>query len=135
VNLKLIYKFAIASATASTLVGCSTLADAVAARGTGKSTVYDSPFEKVWSNTAACVPKVGLELVTKNIENHYVLAQRAVTAFSYGENVAIFIDSMPDGKATKVEVVTKRAMSTNVFAPDWAEPIFYCISQSVTTKT
>jgi hypothetical protein len=52
-----------------------------------------------------------------------VLAQRGITAFSYGENVAVFVEKIEPAKSS-VEVVSKKAMSTNVFAPDWAKPIF-----------
>lgn len=48
-----------------------------------------------------------------------MLAQRGMTLLSYGENVAIFVE--PAGRnQTKVEVVSKRAMAANIFAPDWA---------------
>jgi urocanate hydratase len=52
-----------------------------------------------------------------------ILAQRGITAFSYGENVAIFIEDY-NGDQCRVEVVSKRAMETNVFAPDWSRSLF-----------
>jgi hypothetical protein len=53
----------------------------------------------------------------------YILAQRGITAFSYGENVAIFVESVNGVTRTRVEVVSKKAMATNVFAPDWSKEI------------
>ena len=69
------------------------------------------------------ISTVGLQNVEANKKDRYMLAQRGVTALSYGENVAVFIE--PVGKKqTKVEIVTKRTWAPSVFAPDWAEPIF-----------
>jgi hypothetical protein len=61
--------------------------------------------------------------VNANRDDHLVLAQRGITAFSYGETVAIFVDKAEEMKST-VEVVSKKAMTTNIFAPEWAKPIF-----------
>lgn len=63
-----------------------------------------------------------LELVSSSKETGIILEQRGITAFSYGENVAVFVDSETDSTCT-VEVVAKRAMQTNVFAPDWSAKI------------
>jgi hypothetical protein len=51
------------------------------------------------------------------------LAKRGITGWSWGENVAIFVEKIEDGK-TLVEVVTKREMVTNITAQDWDGPIF-----------
>lgn len=71
----------------------------------------------------AAVKAAGLDYVADNKAEGYALAQRGISAFSYGENVAIFIDGQLNDQ-TKVEIVSKKAMSTNIFAPDWAKPIF-----------
>ena len=42
---------------------------------------------------------------------------------SYGERVGIFCYVIAKDK-TRAEVVSKRKMKTNLFAPDWANPIF-----------
>jgi hypothetical protein len=105
------------------LNGCATLSDAQKARGSGTSKVYAASFETVWSAMPSVISTVGLQNVEANKKDRYMLAQRGVTALSYGENVAVFIE--PVGKKqTKVEIVTKRTWAPSVFAPDWAEPIF-----------
>lgn len=110
-------------ASSAFVSGCSTLADAKAARGTGESRVYSAKSDKVWSTMPAAVKAAGLDYVADNKAEGYALAQRGISAFSYGENVAIFIDGQLNDQ-TKVEIVSKKAMSTNIFAPDWAKPIF-----------
>ena len=104
-------------------IGCATLSDAQKAKGSGTSKVYAAPFETVWSAMPSVIATVGLQNVETNKKDRYMLAQRGVTALSYGENVAVFIESAGK-KQTKVEVVTKRTWAPSVFAPDWAEPIF-----------
>jgi hypothetical protein len=61
-----------------------------------------------------------LPLVSENRTDGIILAQTGVTPFSYGENVAIFVESVDNATRTRVEVVSKKAMATNVFAPDWS---------------
>ena len=106
-----------------TTAGCATLADSQRARGTGESKIYNVSSEQIWDAMQNVVAASGLEYIGENRKKGYVLAQRGITAFSFGENVAIFIEPQADGK-TRVEVVSKKAMATNVFAPNWAGPIF-----------
>jgi hypothetical protein len=108
--------------------GCSTMADAKAGKGTGTSQTFAAPSDRVWQVLPAAVKTAGLEYVAGNKDEGYALAQRGLSAFSYGENVAIFIDK-PTSDSTKVEVVSKKAMATNVFAPDWAKPILDKIAE------
>ena len=103
--------------------GCATLSDAQKARGSGPSRVYAASFETIWSAMPSAIAAAGLQNVEANKKEGYMLAQRGMTALSYGENVAVFME--PVGKKqTKVEVVTKRTWAPSVFAPDWADPIF-----------
>ena len=105
------------------LTGCSTMADAVQARGTGTKVIYQASFADIWAALPQVVTDAGLKFVSANPADRSVLAQRGMTAFSYGENVAIFVEKIePSGSS--VEVVSKKAVATTIFAPDWAKPIF-----------
>ncbi len=108
---------------AGSLSGCNTLADARMAKGKGVFKVYDVAVDKVWNTMPDVVKNVGLAYVGENRQEGYVLAQRSITAFSWGEDVAIFITSLSDQK-TRVEIVSKKAMATNIFAPDWSVRLF-----------
>ena len=103
--------------------GCTTMADSIAAKGTGPHKIYDRPKPEVWPVVIEAVNSVGLELVTANESSSMVLAQRGITAFSYGENVAIFVEDYSNQQC-RVEVVSKKSMETNVIAPDWSKSIF-----------
>jgi len=110
-------------ALVSLLTGCATIADAQKGRGTGETAVYAASFEEIWAALPTAVTEAGLEFLTANRDDRSVLAQRGITAFSAGENVAIFVNPRAE-KTQEVEVVSKKSMATNVFAPNWAKPVF-----------
>ena len=115
------------------ITGCTTLADSVADKGKGEKRIYDKPLEELWPITVEAVTEVGLDLVSTDTSQIMILAQRGITAFSYGENVAIFLEDIGAGQC-KVEVVSKRAMATNVIAPDWSRNIFSYLNKKLNTK-
>lgn len=114
--------------------GCSTLADARAAKGAGVSRIYEASVDTVWKTMPAVLSEVGLELVGENRTEGYILAQRGITAFSYGENVAIFVESVGGVTKTRVEAVSKKALATNIFAPSWEKEILDKLDEKLKTK-
>jgi hypothetical protein len=114
---------AVALALAVFHTGCATMADAQKGRGTGDTAVYAASFEEIWAALPTAVTEAGLEFIAANKDDRSVLAQRGVTAFSYGENVAIFVNPRAEARQ-EVEVVSKKAVATNVFAPNWSKSIF-----------
>lgn len=111
--------------------GCTTLADAQAAKGTGKYRTYNKDFNTVWNTTLEVVKESGLDLVTDNKEKGNILAQGAMSAFSYGENVAIFIEPIEPKVTTRVEVVNKRALATNITATNWSTVLLNAIDEKL----
>lgn len=103
--------------------GCSTLADARKAEGEGVKKTYPVSYEKTWNACNTALNKLKLEIASENRDKGYILAQRGMTLGSYGENVAVFIRKKTDSE-TNVEVVSKKSMATNIFAPDWTEDVF-----------
>jgi hypothetical protein len=104
--------------------GCATLADAQAAKGSGTAKVYDKPYDIVWTAVIESVKSTGLDLVAENKSKGTVLGQGKVGAFTWGENVAIFVEDVGGKIRTRVEVVNKRALATNITARDWESRIF-----------
>lgn len=102
--------------------GCSTLADARKAEGEGVKRVYPASFESTWNASNTALVKLKLEIASENRDKGYILAQRGMTLGSYGENVAVFVRKKTDAE-TQVEVVSKKTMATNIFAPDWTEDV------------
>ena len=122
--------FTVAAAIAFTS-GCSTLADARSAKGSGLSREYSAPIDVVWKALPQILAELSLPLVSENQQEGYMLAQRGITAFSYGENVAIFVEIVNGATKTRVEVVSKKSMATNIFAPDWSKEILDKLSEKV----
>jgi hypothetical protein len=105
------------------LTGCTSLNTAAKARGSGEQVTYEAAFDEVWAAMPDVIKAAGLHYVSANRDEHMFLAKRGITGWSWGENVAIFVEKIEDGK-TLVEVVTKREMVTNITAQDWDGPIF-----------
>ncbi len=108
----------------SSITGCSTLSDATAARGQGMSRVYDQPYDAVWDAVNAALKDTDLKIASANKDAGTILAQGAISAFSWGENVAIFVDRVDGKVSTRVEVVNKRALATNITAHSWDKTLF-----------
>ncbi len=104
------------------LTGCATLADARNAKGKGKSHIYNASFDTVWGTVPKAITELHLSIAGDNRQEGYFLVQKGITAFSYGEEVAVFVEKVDDTH-TRVEVVSKKAMATNVFAWNWEKPI------------
>lgn len=113
--------------------GCATLADARDSRGQGKFRVYDTSFDTVWDTVPKAINELGLRVTSKNRQEGCILAEKGITAFSYGENVAVFVEKVDDER-TKVEVVSKKAMGTNIFAWNWEKPILDKLSEMLNSK-
>jgi hypothetical protein len=121
----------IVTATIAFTTGCSTLADARSAKGSGLSREYSAPIDVVWKALPPILAELSLPLVSENKQEGYMLAQRGITAFSYGENVAIFVEIVNGVTKTRVEVVSKKSMATNIFAPDWSKEILDKLSEKL----
>lgn len=115
-------KYLIIAASLLFFASCTTLQDAKNARGTGKSENYNHSYEKVWDTSIKVVEESKLDLVAQNKDQGEILAQKGMSAFSYGENVAVFVEEVSPNE-TKVEVVSKRALETNVVAKNWSNYI------------
>lgn len=112
------------------ITGCSTLADTRKSEGGGVKQTYQASYDRTWAASVNALVKLRLEVASENKQEGYILAQRGMTAFSYGENVALFLRKQTE-TATTVEVVSKKAMATNIFAPDWTQDIHSEISKAI----
>lgn len=115
----------------SLTTGCSTLQDARQARGQGTSKVYNAPVDKTWTTVHDVLKEVELQLAGENKEEGYILGQNGMSLFSWGENVAIFLEKSKEENKTKVEVINKRAVSTNIFATNWERKILEKLDEKI----
>lgn len=106
------------------LGACSTMSDLDGSQGGGVKRRYVATYDQTWDATIETLNKLELPIESqkKDEQEGRILAHRGMTAFSWGENVAIFVKPLkPD--LTEVEVVSKKVVTVNVTAPDWTQDI------------
>ncbi len=99
------------------LAGCSTPDDALEARGTGRSCIYDAPFEVVWGKAKVAVADVGLRIISESRQEGHILAQNG-----YGlnrDNIAVLVERA-GRERTSVEVVS---LEGDILRPDWEKSV------------
>ena len=115
----------------STLIdsGCSTIADAKAAKGSGTVRVYDKPYDVVWDAVISTVKGTSLSIASENKSDGVILAQGSIGLFTWGENVAIYVEDAGGRVKTRVEIINKRVASMNITAYDWEGRLSQALDQ------
>jgi len=111
--------------------GCANLTDAQDRRGSGKVQVYELPRETVWNSLLEVLGTTSLNIVSENESEGVILARRKLTWFSFGENVAIYVEAINDNTSTRVEVVNVRRVESNTNALDWDDRIFIKLDRAL----
>jgi len=104
--------------------GCATLEDAKAKRGSGRVEVYNLPGTTVWNSVLEVLGTTSLNIVSKDESEGLILARRKLTWFSFGENVAIYIEPVNGDASTRVEVINVKRVESNKNSLDWETRIF-----------
>lgn len=121
--IRRLFAFVLALATVlSVCTGCGTLAGARDAKGTGARRVYDAPADEVWNAVPQALAALGLKIASSSRSDGCVLAEGGVSAWSWGEKIAVFVEEVSSSR-TEVEVVRKKALATNATARDWENPV------------
>ena len=111
--------------------GCTTLSDAEDRRGSGKVQVYELPRETVWNSLLEVLETTSLNIVSENESEGVILARRKLTWFSFGENVAIYVEAINDNSSTRVEVVNVKRVESNTNSLDWDDRIFIKLDRAL----
>ncbi len=117
--MKKMYNFIAVIFVISTLGGCATMADSITSKGSGSFATYEESYDVVWESILGIIVSSDLQLVSKDKKSGQILAQQGISVLSYGENVAVFVEKVGNEVRTRVEVVSKKAMATNIFAANW----------------
>ena len=104
--------------------GCATVKDAEAKRGSGRVEVYDLPKQTVWNSMLEVLGTTSLDIVSKDESEGVILARRKLTWFSFGENVAIYVEPVNGNASTRVEVINVKRVESNKNSLDWETRIF-----------
>ena len=113
--------------------GCATMADARNGKGTGRFRVFPVPYDRIWATIPEVIDGTGLEIREQNKDAGLMLADRPSGAWTSGEFVAIFVDKV-DENHTRVEVVSRKRLATNVTAMIWEGPILYWLAERLDVK-
>ena len=115
------------------LSGCATLGTVANARGSGHSRIYNFPYQKVWEAAPKTMSALSLSIGAIDEKERKIVADTPITGFSYGEVVAVFVDKM-DETHTKVEVVSRKRIATNIFAYSYQDRILNELSRQLGEK-
>ena len=111
----------------SATVGCATISTVRQAQGTGTAKVYPIPLSDLSSKVRKTLGTLGLQIVEAETsadgKTVSILSEKGLSAFSYGERVAVFLTEVGP-QQTRVEVVSKKVLATNIFAKTWTADIF-----------
>ena len=117
--------------------GCSTLADTLAARGSGESRVYNAPFEQVWNAVPEALKDLGVKEEGFNKASGYVVARspvmvgEKVPVTGVADNLAIFVDKGNSPRQTRVEVVARSNVPLSPLGKKWESRVLDKLSEKL----
>jgi hypothetical protein len=95
------------------LAGCATMADVVKAKDEGTSKVYPVNSEQAWMIAKVVFRREGADAIEEHNDQGYMLTSSGMNLVSMGAVMGAWIDPL-DKDNTKVTVVTKRRIATNI---------------------
>jgi len=95
------------------VVGCSTTSDVLKAKSEGTSQVYPVNADQAWNIARTVFRWEGADSIEEHRSEGYMLTSSGMDLVSYGTVMGAWVDPV-DKNNTKVTVVTKRRLSTNV---------------------
>ena len=119
------------------IVGCATISTVREAQGTGTAKVYALPLSDLSLKTRKTLGALGLQIAeiesSTDGKEVTILAEKGLSAFSYGERIAVFLTEVSPQQA-KVEVISKKVLATNIFAKTWTGDFFKMLDLMVEEK-
>jgi hypothetical protein len=99
------------------LSGCATLNDVVSAKESGKeglTRTYPVDADQAWDIAKTVFRWEGADAIEEHRKEGYMLTSSGMSLVSYGAVMGAWVEPV-DRASTKVTVVTKRRVQTNVF--------------------
>lgn len=111
--LKRILVLVCIAAMAVILGGCATMGDVMRAKDDGTAQVYSVTGEQAWEIAKTVFRWEGADAIEEHKADGYILTSTGMNLVSYGAVMGAWIDPV-DKNSTKVTVVTKRRIATNL---------------------
>jgi len=95
------------------VAGCATMSDVVRAKDEGTSKVYPVNADQAWDIAKTVFRWEGADAIEEHRKEGYMLTSSGMNLVSIGAVMGAWIDPI-DQNNTKVTVVTKRRIATNI---------------------
>ena len=103
----------IALVTSFLLVGCATMSDVLESKEGGTAKVYPVDQDRAWKIARTVLRWEDAETIEEHRDENYMLTTIGQNLISAGSVVGVWVEPAKKG-STKVTVVTKRKMATNI---------------------
>lgn len=112
------------------ILGCTSLQTVKESRGKGVSKTYVYPYDKMYKYARDAVWQSPILIKEESKKDGYIYAEGPMTDWSAGEWVGVFLYRIADD-TTRVEIVSKKKLKTNLWATDWTKVIFGEIDRKI----
>ena len=92
---------------------CATMSDVLSSKDDGTAEVYPVGFDKAWDIATTVLRWEGAESIEHHKDKGYMVTQTSQNLVSSGALIGVWVDKI-DNSHSKVTVVTKRKMATNI---------------------
>ena len=92
---------------------CASISDAIKAKDEGTVTTYPVDFEQSWKIAVRVLRWEDAETIEEHKDENYMVTTVGENLISAGAVVAVWVEPV-NAKSTKITVVTKRKMQTNI---------------------
>jgi hypothetical protein len=96
-----------------TLPGCASMSDVLQSKNEGTVNVYNVNETQAWKIAMTVLRWEDAETIEEHRDEHYMLTTTGVNLVSAGTLIGVWVESVNEND-TKVTIVTKRKMQTNV---------------------
>lgn len=98
---------------ASMINGCATMIDVIKSKNEGTSVIYPVDAEQAWVIAKTVFRWEGADAIEEHKSEGYMLTSSGMNLVSYGAVMGAWIEPI-DKENTRVTVVTKRRIATNI---------------------
>jgi len=95
------------------IAGCATMSDVVRSKDQGIVQVYPVNSDQAWEIARTVFRWEGADAIEEHRKENYMLTSSGMNLVSYGAVMGAWVEPV-DRYSTKVTVVTKRRLSTNI---------------------
>lgn len=109
--------------------GCTSINGIKNSQGSGVSRMYERSFDEAYDAALKAIRHLeGFTIIEEDRGKGEIIAVRSMnmSVASSGERVALFLSRLNE-QETKIEVVSKAIVVTQIFAPHWENQIFQLI--------